>query len=78
MIGYIMPALLYIRINKGLLRTARAAWSRDSPEYEYSLMGRIRAMHTFFVPFFMVIFGSIALVAGVATSIVDDLTSTKA
>lgn len=73
-----MPALLFMKANRGDLRRATAAWAKGSPEYEQALGERLWAMRKFFLPFFMVVFGVIAMVAGVATAVVSELTPTKA
>lgn len=77
-IGYVMPALLHIQTNRGELRRCMAAWREGEPEYKSSLSSRFWAMRSFALPFFMVVFGVVAMVAGVATAVVADLTPTKA
>eukprot|EP00903_Cladosiphon_okamuranus_P007722 g7482.t1 len=77
-VGYIMPALLYLKANRGDLRRATAAWAKGSPEYEHALGERLWALEKFCLPIFMVVFGVIAMVAGVATAVVSELTPTKA
>ena len=73
-----MPALLYMKANRGDLRRATAAWAKGSSEYERALGERLWAMRKFYVPIFMVVFGMIAMVAGVATAVVSELSPTKA
>lgn len=77
-VGYIIPALLHLKSNRGELRRATAAWRKHSPEYAPALADRLWAMHKFYVPIFMVIFGFVAMVAGVATAVVSELSQTKA
>lgn len=73
-----MPALLFMKANRGDLRRATGAWAKGSPEFEQGLGERLWAMRKFYVSIFMVIFGVIAMVAGVATAVVSELTPTKA
>lgn len=77
-VGYVMPALLHIKANPGEMRTALAVWRKGSADYAPSFCGRLWAMRSFFMPVFMVAFGVVAMVAGVATAVVSDLTQTKA
>lgn len=76
-IGYVMPAMLHIQTNRGELRRCMAAWRRGTPEYERHLMGRLWAIRKFALPFFMVLFGLVAMIAGVATAIISELHPTK-
>lgn len=73
-----MPALLFMKFNRGDLRRATAVWAKGSPEYQPALGERLWAMRQFYVPMFMVVFGVIAMVAGVATAVVSELSPTKA
>lgn len=73
-----MPALLFLSSNRRELRLATQAWKEGSAEYRPTLGARLGAMREFCVPIFMAVFGSIAMVAGVTTAIVSDLTPTKA
>ena len=77
-VGYIMPALLFIKSNRGDFRRAMAVWTKGSPDYDPALGERLWAMRKFFVPIFMVIFGVVATVAGVTTAVVSELSVTKA
>lgn len=72
-----MPAMLYIQINRAQLRAAKAKWRPGSPQYESSLLERLWAIRNFFLPFFMVVFGVIAMIAGVATAVITELSVTK-
>ncbi|CAM9360024.1 unnamed protein product [Hapterophycus canaliculatus] len=73
-----MPAMLFMRYNRAEWRRAESVWNGGSPEYEPSLQKRLRAMRNFYVPIFMVVFGVVAMVAGVATAVVSELSPTKA
>lgn len=75
-----MPPLMYIKSNGEELRHAKAAWSKNSPEYEPAVTERLWASRNFFVPVFMVLFGVLAMVAGLATAIASEfeLSPTKA
>lgn len=73
-----MPALLHIKSNRGEFRRATAAWRKGSTEYAPALGARVWAMRSFYVPIFMIVFGFVAMVAGVATAVVYDLSPTKA
>lgn len=77
-VGYVMPALLYIKSNREEFSRASAVWKKGSPEYHPALGERLWAMQSFFVPLFMVFFGVVAMVAGVATAVVSELSPTKA
>lgn len=73
-----MPGLLFMKSNRGDLRRAMAVWTKGSDSYDPALGERLWAMRNFFVPIFMVIFGIVATVAGVATAVVSELSVTKA
>lgn len=73
-----MPALLHMKSNRGELRRAVAAWRKGAMEYESALTERLWAMRKFYVPISMVVFGFVAMVAGVVTALLSDLTPTKA
>ncbi|CAM9603458.1 unnamed protein product [Scytosiphon promiscuus] len=77
-IGYVMPAMLFMKYNRGQWRRAKSVWNKGSPEYDPDLRERLWAMRTFYVPIFMVVFGVVAMVAGVATAVVSELSPTKA
>lgn len=73
-----MPALLFMKANQGDVRRARAVWTKGSPEYDPALGERLWTTRRFILPVFMVIFGVVAMVAGVTTAVVSELTPTKA
>lgn len=77
-IAYIIPALLHIKTNGGEVRRARAMWKKGSAEYIPALGKRVWAMRNVYMPIFMLVFGVVAMVAGVATAVVWELTPTKA
>lgn len=77
-VGYVLPALLFMKSNQRDLRLARAVWTKGSAEYEPGLGERMWSTRQFFLPMFMVAFGVVAMVAGVATAVVAELTPTKA
>ncbi|CAM9615994.1 unnamed protein product [Pylaiella littoralis] len=76
-IGYVLPALLFMKFNQGDLRRARAVWTSGSSQYVPALGERLWATRDVSFPIFMVIFGVVAMVAGVATAVVAELTPTK-
>lgn len=73
-----MPAMLFMKYNQGEWRRARSVWNKGSPEYDPALGERLWAMRKFYMPIFMVFFGVVAMVAGVATAVVSELSPTKA
>lgn len=73
-----MPALLHMKSNKAEMRRATALWRKGSAEYEPALGERLWGLRKFYTPVFMAVFGVIAMVAGVATAVVSDLSPTKA
>ncbi|CAM9588766.1 unnamed protein product [Ectocarpus fasciculatus] len=77
-VGYVIPALLFIKSNRDEFSRASAVWKKGSPEYHPALGERLWAMQNFFLPMFMVLFGVVAMVAGVATAAVSELSPTKA
>lgn len=79
-VGYIMPALLHMKANRGELRRAKAAWAQGSTEYLPTFRKRLWSMRNFYVPIFMVVFGFIAMIAGVGTAAWSEyeLSQTKA
>ncbi|CAN0002186.1 unnamed protein product [Ectocarpus sp. 4 AP-2014] len=77
-IGYVLPPLLYMKSCGHELRQAKAAWNKDSSEYEPALTERLWVSRNFIVPVFMVLFGVVAMVAGVVTAVVGELSHTKA
>ncbi|CBN75648.1 conserved unknown protein [Ectocarpus siliculosus] len=77
-VGYVMPALLFIKSNREEFSRASAVWKKGTPEYHPALGERLWAMQNFFVPMFMVFFGILAMVAGVATAVASELSPTKA
>ncbi|CAM9420529.1 unnamed protein product [Laminaria digitata] len=77
-VGYIMPPLLFMKSNRAQLRRAVAVWRKGAPEYDPALGERLWAMRKFYLPIFMVVFGVTAMVAGVATAVVSELSPTKA
>lgn len=72
-----MPALLYMRINRDELKRAKAVWEKGSAEYNPSFGERLKALRNFYVPAFMVVFGVIAMVAGVGTAFVRNFSSAE-
>lgn len=70
---------MYIKSSGEELRHAKAAWSKASPEYEPALTERLWASRNFFVPVFMILFGFLAMIAGLATAVATefDLSPTK-
>lgn len=77
-VGYIMPPLLFMKSNRAQFRRAVAVWRKGAPEYDPALGERLWAMRKFYLPIFMVVFGVTAMVAGVATAVVSELSPTKA
>ncbi|CAM9642797.1 unnamed protein product [Laminaria digitata] len=77
-IGYIIPPILHMKLHEAELREALAMWKQDSPEYNPVLGERLRALQKFYIPVFMVVFGVVMMVAGVATAVFFELYPTKA
>lgn len=78
MIGFIIPPTLHIKLHEAGLREALALWKKDSPEYNPVLGERLRALRSFYIPVFMVVFGVFMMVAGVSTAILYELSQTSA
>lgn len=67
-----------MKLHEAELREALAMWKKDSPEYNPVLGERLRALQIFYIPVFMVVFGVVMMVAGVATAVLFELSPTKA
>lgn len=52
-------------------------WSKDSPEYNPALGGRLRVASKFCFPVFMMVFGVVMMFAGVGTAILFELSPTR-
>lgn len=63
---------MYIKSNVEELLQAKAAWSKTSPEFEPALTERLWALRNFVVPVLMVLFGVLAMIAGLSTAIASE------
>ncbi len=66
-LGYILPALLYLKSYETELNAAREVLIKDSSAYRSNWREQIAAFRQFYVPFFMIFFGGLAGILGVAT-----------
>ena len=71
MLGYILPALIYLKTFSTELTKARLAWNAKSDYYHPRLANRLAVSKRFFLPVFLLVFGMIALIVGVATVLYD-------
>ncbi|CAM9551520.1 unnamed protein product [Phaeothamnion confervicola] len=72
-IGYVMPACLYLKAHERDVAAALAAWRPGDDRHQASLAGRLRALRPWYTPAFMAFFGTVAMVAGIATVIYDKM-----
>ena len=56
----------------------RAMWKEDSLEYNPVIGQRLRALRRFYIPVLMVVVGVFMMVAGVGTSLLYELSPTRA
>lgn len=70
-LGYILPAMIYVKSYWEELMAAWMAADKTSSAYEPSLRGRVLAFRQFYMAFFMIGFGVVACVLGIATVFSD-------
>jgi amino acid permease len=70
-LGYILPALIYIKSYWQEMQAALGAVDKSSSAYEPSLTGQLMAFRQFWMPFFMIMFGALACLLGIATVFSD-------
>lgn len=70
-LGYILPAMIYIKCYWQELQAAMQVIDKDSPSYDPSTMGQLLAFRQFWMPFFMIVFGVLACLLGIATVFSD-------
>ena len=66
-LGYILPALLYLKSYETELNAAREVLNKESSVYRPDYREQIAAFQQFYMPFFMIFFGGLAGILGVAT-----------
>lgn len=66
-LGYIIPVLLYIETYRHEFVIAASSFYRSSPHYTTSIHERYYRMKRFMLPIAMLIFGIVAMIAGVVT-----------
>lgn len=73
-LGYIVPAMCHIKVNSFQLlwHKATRCWSRGHPYYCEDLASRMHHTADFFVPVTMILFGTVAMVVGSVSAVVND------
>ncbi|CAM9697908.1 unnamed protein product [Chrysoparadoxa australica] len=73
MLGYILPSMIYLQMHRTELSAACAKWDKTGPDYVVELTARVMAFQPFFLPFFMLAFGLVAMLAGTISTFVDEI-----
>ena len=67
MLGYIIPAALYMKTYEAELLSVLQKFDRESTSYEALPYQRVMSGSKFMLPLFMFVFGFIAMLTGVGT-----------